>query len=413
MRPEPVGAMMASAEDVGQPGQAQSFGQAGERAEDALEVHIGPSVGQGVLGESPDEDHLQQHVDGGTDQHGEDHRPGHVPLRVLALPSQLDGLLEADQGEDRATVAHCPEYPVQPERGEAVAGEIGRVEAGEEEDHDRHHRHDDLPGGDGVVGPDQVPDTEQVGHHEEGHHHGGHEVAQSGEDGHPGRDGGQAVPVVAGVGDGRLDLDGGGPHRLQPGEPAERSPGQAAEGVVREPGGPPADREHPAQLGVHEGQQDDGHRADEPGDDGGRPADGGTDEGPEQPARPDDRTFRGEQEPDEPDVAGQAIARGGGRYLSHGPPLLRSVNPRSDRFDHRVDRRWKEATPTPSRDSRFPDRRYGYLYLGSPAGMVRCSMTVLRATTAEMWLTHGPTLGSGWGGWASALHSGSNPNVTD
>ena len=63
------------------------------------------------------------------------------------------------------------------------------------------------------------------------------------------------------------DLDRRHGDRLQPGEPAERHPGDAAEGVVRVTGRAAGHRVHRAELGVDEGQQDDGDRADRPGDD--------------------------------------------------------------------------------------------------------------------------------------------------
>ena len=204
-------------EDVGQPAQAEPLGQPGEGPEDPGEGDVVPPVGQGLVGQRPDEHHLQQQVDGGPDEHGEDHRPGHVPLRVLALATQLHRLLESDQGEHRPTVAHRVEDAVQAEGGEATAaGEVGGVEMGEEQYDDGQGGDEHLPDGDGVVGPNQVADAEQVGHHEQGHHRRRHQVAGAGQHHRATYRMGQAVPVVGGVGDGRLHLDGGGAHRLQP-----------------------------------------------------------------------------------------------------------------------------------------------------------------------------------------------------
>jgi hypothetical protein len=62
----------------------------------------------------------------------------------------------------------------------------------------------------------QVPDTEQVGHHEQRHEGSRHQIAGGGEDRGAVHGVGEAVPVVGGVGDGRLDLDGCGTGRLQP-----------------------------------------------------------------------------------------------------------------------------------------------------------------------------------------------------
>ena len=268
-------------------------------------------MGQGVLGQGPDEHHLQENVDRGPDQHGEDHRPGHVTLGVPALAAQLDGLLEADQREHRSTVTHRPQDPVETVGGEAAGtGEVGGVEVGEEEHQDGQGGDDHLPGGDGAVDPDQVADAEQVDHDEECHQHRRNRVAEGGEDRHATDGVGQPVPVIRGIGNGRLHLDGGGTCRLQPREPPERGTGQPAEGVVGEPGGSAADREHPPELGVHQGEQDDRQRSDEPGDEGRRPTDGGAEQGAEEPARSDDRALRGEQQPEEPDVAIESVAGG-------------------------------------------------------------------------------------------------------
>ena len=85
----------------------------------------------------------------------------------------------------------------------------------------------------------------------------------------------QAVPVVRPVLHHREALDGGHRDGLHPGEEAERDAGHAAVRQVRESRRAAGDRVHPAQLGVHQGQEDDRDAADDPAQQGGsapRPA---------------------------------------------------------------------------------------------------------------------------------------------
>ena len=111
--------------------------------------------------------------------------------------------------------------------------------------------------------------------------------------------------VMLAVLDDRHHLDRRDGGRLQPREPAERRPGRAAEGVVREPRRAAGDRVHAAELRVHEREQQDRGGADDPGDDRGGPGGGQRALRAEEPAGPDDRAGGRPEEADEPDLPPQ------------------------------------------------------------------------------------------------------------
>ena len=215
--------------------------------------------------------------------------------------------------------------PFDPYGAKPSAGEVVRVEVGEDQHDDRERRDDDLPGRDGVVGLHEPAHAVEVDHDEQRHQTDGDQKAQRGQDDRAVDRVGQAVHVVGRVLDGRLGLDGRRAGGLKPGEPAERRAGESTEGVVGEAGGAAADREHAAQLRVHQGQQNDGEGADQPGDDGRRPADGGDEQRAEQPARADDGALGGEEQPDEAGVALESLVvltRRCGADLGHGDTRL-------------------------------------------------------------------------------------------
>ncbi len=310
----------------GQPAQADHGGEAGERAVDAGEVQLVPAVGEGGGGQRGDEDDLEQDVDDGADGDRAEHRARDVALGVLALAGQLDRLLEAQQGEDDAAGADRGEHALDAERGEAVRAEVGAVEVGHGEHEDREQRDEDLQPGGGAVGAGEHPDPEEVDRDEEAHQqHGDHEAA-GGEGAVLVEEALRELPVPR-VADHRLDLDRGDGGGLEPGEPAERHAREAAEGVVRVARRAAGDREHAAELGVHEGQQDDRDRADAPGDDRRRAGDDDGVLGSVEPTRADDRSDRGPHEADQADLAperavgggaGGAGARSGRRELVEG-----------------------------------------------------------------------------------------------
>src|SRR5665811_1909387 len=92
--------------------------------------------------------------------------------------------------------------------------------------------------------------------------------------------------------DSRQDLDRRHAGRLQVGRPAEGRAGKAPERVVRKSARATAHREETAELGVHEREQDDDDRAEDPAEDRRRPGEDDGAEGAEQPARADDRPLR-------------------------------------------------------------------------------------------------------------------------
>ena len=114
---------------------------------------------------------------------------------------------------------------------------------------------------------------QEVDRGEDRHQDDGHREAEPGDVALPAVRGGveQAVPVVRRVLHHREALDGRHRDGLDPGEEAERDAGHAAEREVREPRRAAGDRVHRAQLGVHQGQDDDRDAADDPGQEGGWP----------------------------------------------------------------------------------------------------------------------------------------------
>ncbi len=276
-----------------------------------------------------DVDDLQQQVDGGADGHRAEHGPGDVLLRVGALTRQLDGLLEAEQGEDDAAGADRGQDALRAERGEAATGgEVAAVEVGERQDEDRQQRNEDLPPGRRTVCMRQDSDAEEVDGDEHRHQAHGHGYTAAGQ---------YALRVlktrrpgpVTGVPDHGLDLDRGDRSGLEPGEPTERHPGETAEGVVRVPGGAARHREHSAELGVDQRQQDDRDRADHPGDDRGGAGHHERVLRAVQPAGADDRTNGSPGQTDDSDLAPKvAIGCAGWGQLvcgSHGEVDLSNV----------------------------------------------------------------------------------------
>jgi hypothetical protein len=175
----------------------------------------------------------------------------------------------------------------------------------------------------------ELAHAEEVDRGEERHQHdGGHDAARGQHvlamaHLHPAA--GERV-VLAILDDGH-DLDRGDRRGLQPREPPERGADRAAEGVVREARRAPGHGIHGAELGMDEREQQDRHRADDPGDDRRRPRGRERALRAEEPSGPDDRSARGPQEADEADLAPQPGARRrdwcDGFCDGHGPPMLR------------------------------------------------------------------------------------------
>ena len=184
----------------------------------------------------------------------------------LGLAGQLDGLLEALQGEHDAG-RQGGEHPVRAVRQEpAGGGEVAEVEAGQHQHRDGQQRDRRLPDHHGAVGLGHRLDPDEVDDREEQH--------EAGRDQQPGR-GQRAVHPqdrhvlvdprdAVDVRQRRLDLDGRDGDGLQPGHPAGREAGQRPEHEPREPGRAAGGGVRRAELGVDEREDRQHDRREDP-----------------------------------------------------------------------------------------------------------------------------------------------------
>src|SRR5207244_12148493 len=103
-----------------------------------------PALLQELGSERRDEGEGEPKVEDDADDHGADDRDRDVAPRVLGLGAQLDGLLEAQVGEDHPADWDGGEDSLPAEGVEAASGgEVARVEG-----HDQQHDHGDGRDGD-------------------------------------------------------------------------------------------------------------------------------------------------------------------------------------------------------------------------------------------------------------------------
>ncbi len=186
-----------------------------------------------------------------------------------------------------------------------MAGEVLAVHRAQQERRDDDQDDEDLPADQGVVDPREPADAEEVHDDEEGHQDHGAHVAEPGErvDGLAGdrvRRGERGV--LRGVLQRRLDLDGGRGRHRHPGDPAGGVARERSERQVGEADDTTGQGEHRPELGVHQGDQQDHHAAEGPGDDRRGSGRDGRVQRAEQPAGADDRADAGEQQPDHADM---------------------------------------------------------------------------------------------------------------
>ena len=304
----------------GEPLQPEDGGEGGERPVGDVLGELAPAAGEMRLRHGADEGDLQQHVDDEADDDGADHGERHGALRVARFARHVDDGAEAEQREDDAAAGHGGEHAVDAGRHEAaVVGEVGVIEAEDDQAGGRQQRDRQLPRRHGDVGAREPAHAGKVDDDEGEQQRGGDGEALRRQravavDGRR-----QPRQIVRGVLQHRRHLDG---RRRHVGDPAQPAGHEAAHGAVREIGNAgdgAGERQHAAELGVDERQQQRDAAADQPGENGGGAGELRGVERGEQPARADDAGDAREQQRDGADLPLQAGLRAF-NFFQHASP---------------------------------------------------------------------------------------------
>jgi len=201
--------------------------------------------------------------------------------------------------------------------GETLAGEVVPVKAGEQEDGDDEQDDRQLPPDGDVVDSGEPAHTVVVDDDEDRHCEHRDDISQARQRVH------RLAADIVGIGEGRVlggvlessfDLDGRDRGCRDPVDPPQCVAGERPERQVGKADDAAGQREHRAEFGEAQGDQQDHHGTDGPREDRCRAGDRRRVEGSEEPSRPDDRPDACEQQTDDADVPAHTRAgiRGGG-----------------------------------------------------------------------------------------------------
>ncbi len=270
-----------------------------------------PALVQVLRRHRAEECNLQHQIDHRAQRDRAEDCKGHAPPRIARLAGKVHRALEAVVAEDDAAGGNRGEdggdVPDVPAAVNADA-EILPMKAGAHQRHGGGRGHDQLEESDGAVGIGKdfhAPEIEQeIDHHQRSGN------GQSGQ--------GQLTLAIGSMhiqvmrprpGPGThvlhrcLGLHGDHRDDGDPGRPAGEETDHRAMRIVSVAHRAAGLRKHGAELGIGEGDEQNDHRADDPGVDGAGTGQLGGAPGTEKPSRSDDRTQTGEHQSDRSDFA--------------------------------------------------------------------------------------------------------------